>query len=77
MNLTMADETNNPAERKAAIEVFGIAGQHPSSTPGPTVRCSGENLANPTGCQDRYLQTAQELTYNQSLLTRRLVIFRW
>lgn len=47
LNLTMAVTTNNPAERKAAIRTFGIAGQQPSSTPDPTDRCSGETFSQP------------------------------
>ena len=46
-NLTMAVTTNNPAERKAAIRMFGVAGQRPSSTPDPTDRCSGETFSQP------------------------------
>ena len=50
------------------------AGQEPPSTPDPTDRCSGENLANLPECQDRHLRAA--IAIKTILLTRWLVTLR-
>ena len=75
-NLTMAVTTNNPAERKAAIRMFGVAGQRPSSTPDPTDRCSGETFSQPNRVPRPLSSGGNNLTTQYALLTRRLVNLR-